>query len=148
MNDLEITIADRVRSLYAEHQALMLATSGGPVSPWITGVYFASDDLDPLLLIERAGKAYQNLRESPVVAFSISRNDAAHDFLQARAVARVLPDAEEDAVRARLVAKMPEFRTFTPCVAVRLEVTDLYVSSLASGWFPAKHLTLRALDAA
>jgi len=49
-----------------------------------------------------------------------------------------LPDDAEAAVRARLLAKMPWFQTYTPVMPLRIEAAELYVSSLTAGWFPAQ----------
>ena len=60
------------------------------------------------------------------------------DFVQARAVAEVLPPTLEPEVRARLLAKMSWYQTYTPVTPVRLDIEEALVSSLAKGWFPAR----------
>ena len=136
-------VREKILAVYAENNAISVATVGGPRSPWILGAYFANDGLDLVLLLEAHGKSFQNISADPAVAVSISQNDAMKDFVQASGVARILDAAEEPGVRALFVEKMPWFQTYTPVVPVRIEVTDVFVSSLTSGWFPAKQLSVR-----
>ncbi len=68
----------------------------------------------------------------------MSENDATKDFVQGAGRLVVLPESEMPKVLERLQAKMPWFRTYTPTVAVRVEVQRYYVSSFSRGWFPAK----------
>lgn len=135
------SILATAREVFSQNNALSLATSGGPVSPWLLGAYFASEGDDLVLFLEASGKSIANVRANERVAFLVSRNDAQQDFVQGSATARPLPPSEEAAVFARLAAKMSWFRNYTPVVAVRLEVRELLVSSFAKGWFPAKRVT-------
>lgn len=128
----------RAALVLASNDAIQLATAGGPVSPWVLGAYFVADGADLYLFLETSGKSARNVVASPEVAFLVSRNDAQQDFVQGRGKAILLPPDEEPAVRARLVAKMPWFQTYTPVLPVRIEIAELYVSSLSAGWFPAK----------
>lgn len=94
----------------------------------------------PLVFLEVGGKTMANLRESPRVAYVVSANDAMQDFVQASAIAEVLPASEYDRVMASLVEKMPWFKLYTECVPVRLKPTEVFVSSFAKNWFPAKRV--------
>ena len=131
-------ILNRALSIYDKNLAVQLATTGGSYSPWVLGAYFASDGADLLLVIESSGKTYQNLQKNRSVAFSISENDASKDFLQGCGEAVFLSPEDEAMVRRKLVEKLPSFQTYTPVVPVRIRVRELFVSSLQSGWFPAK----------
>jgi nitroimidazol reductase NimA-like FMN-containing flavoprotein (pyridoxamine 5'-phosphate oxidase superfamily) len=135
------SILAAAQAVFTANDAVSLATSGGRVSPWVLGAYFAADGNDLVLFLEQSGKSIANVRANPNVAFLVSKNDAQQDFVQGSAVARMLPPAEEEAVFAKLAAKMPWFRNYTPVVPVRLEVTELVVSSFAKGWFPGKRVS-------
>ncbi len=135
-------IQEVAESIYKENNALQLASTGGVYSPWILGVYFASIELDPVLLLETSGKTFKNLQIDKKVAFSISQNDAMKDFAQGSAVAELLDAKDEASVRAKLVEKMSWYQTYTPCTPVRLRVKELFVSSFSRQWFPAKVLKL------
>lgn len=126
------------QSVLASNNAVQLATTGAAYSPWVAGAYFAHDGADLILLLETSGKSLRNIQMNPSVAFSISQNDAMKDFVQGRGTAEILPDSDEPAVRAALVAKMPWYQTYTPVVPVRIRSSELHISSLTSGWFPAK----------
>jgi nitroimidazol reductase NimA-like FMN-containing flavoprotein (pyridoxamine 5'-phosphate oxidase superfamily) len=128
----------RASAVFAANDAIQLATAGGPVSPWVLGAYFVADGADLYLFLETSGKSARNVVANAEVAFLVSRNDAQQDFVQGRGTAIVLPPEEEPAVRARLLAKMPWFQTYTPVLPVRIEIAELFVSSLSAGWFPAK----------
>ena len=131
-------ILARAHQVFASNDAIQLATAGGPISPWVLGAYFVHDGADLYLFVETNGKTAANLAANPTVAFVVSKNDASQDFVQGRGRAVRLPDADEPAVRARLLAKMPWFQTYTPVMPMRIEVDELYVSSLGAGWFPAR----------
>ena len=153
--DTTSVIAARARAVLDDNPAIQLATLGGAWSPWILGAYFtrapkglhatsaAIPDLDLVLMVERAGKSLANLQVDARVALVVSKNDAAQDFVQGSGRAVLLPDGEADAVVAALVRKMPEYRLYTPCVPVRIELRELFVTSFAAGWLPARRLTLR-----
>ena len=128
----------RATTIFEANNAVQLATTGGIHSPWVAGAYFTQEGTDLFILLEASGKSLENIRSNPSVAFSVSQNDAMKDFLQGNGTAHVLTAEEEPAVRARLVAKMAWYQTYTPVVPVRIQSTELYVSSLASGWFPAR----------
>lgn len=137
-------VRDRIQNIFSKSDGLQLATTGTSYSPWIAGVYFAEEltdkSADLYFLAEQSGKTFGNLRQDPRVAISISKNDAKEDFVQARGIAEVLPAEEEARIRQMLVNKMPWYQTYTPCVPVRIRLEEVFVSSLASGWFPAKQL--------
>ena len=129
-------------ALLAQHAACVLATAGGPISPWVLGVYFAHEGNDLYLVLEQSGRTLANLRVDPRVAVLLSDNDATKDFVQAQGVAEILPGADEDRVRQRILAKLPWFATYTPIVPVRVRLSEASVTSLSRGWFPGKKLTL------
>jgi len=135
-------IATRAQTIFAKHNALTLSTTGGAYSPWTVGVYFAHDGLSLYTFVEESGKTIENLRANPRVSLMISDNDAQKDFLQASGKVHFLDQKEADSVRAKLEAKMPWYKTYTPVVPVRIDPTEVFVSSFASGWFPAKRIHL------
>lgn len=143
MNEEEKAIATRAQSVFAKNPSLSLATSGGAYSPWVAGVYFAHDGLALYTLVENSGKTMENLRANSRVSFLVSENDAQKDFVQGIGHAQLLDEEQAAAVRQRLEAKLPWYKTYTPVVPVRIDAEALLVSSLASGWFPAKRLNLR-----
>lgn len=124
------------------HDAVVLASSGGPYSPWLLGAYFAHEGTRLYLFLEREGKTRKNLGESASVALLVSDNDATKDFVQARGTVEILADDQEDVVRKKLLAKMPWYATYTPVVPVCISLAEAFVSSLGRGWFPAKRLQL------
>lgn len=125
-------------TLLQQHAACVLATAGGAISPWVLGVYFAHEGHDLYLVLEQSGRTLANLRADPRVAVLISHNDATKDFVQAQAIAEILPGADEDRVRQRILAKLPWFATYTPVVPVRVRLTEVSVTSLSRGWFPGQ----------
>lgn len=135
------SIAAKAQSIFRANNALSLATTGGPYSPWVLGVYFVSDGLTLYTLLEQSGKTMANVRANPHVSFMISENDAQKDFLQGTGELVLLPSEQEAVVRARLLAKLPWYQTFTPVVPVRINTKEIFVSSLTAGWFPAKKLS-------
>lgn len=131
-----------------QHPSMQLATTGGPYSPWVLGVYFAvearggSED-EPLSLtffLEESGKSLQNALVDPRVAFMVTSLDAKQDFVQGKGAITALDRDAEAEVRARLLSKMPWYATYTPVAPVRLVVDELFVSSFERGWFPAKKI--------
>jgi hypothetical protein len=134
------TVAAVAAAVLTTNDAVQLATTGGPYSPWILGAYFVRDGLDLLLMVEQSGKTLQNLKVDARVAFSVSKNDAMQDFVQGAGEASLLDDAEAEVVVARLTQKMPWYKLYTPCVPVRIQTRALFVTSLARGWIPAKQL--------
>lgn len=143
MSNTDAEVLERAQQIYAENNAITMATTGGRYSPWVLGAYFVHDGADVYLMVEKTGKTIENLRANARVAFSVSQNDAMKDFLQGVADAVILSDDEYDAVMARLKGKMPWYQLYTPCAPVRLETRELFVSSLSSGWFPAKRVAVR-----
>ncbi len=138
--DLHTEIKEKVLKIFSENDAVTVATTGGELSPWAAGAYFATDDLKIYLLLETHGKSFANIKENRHVAVCISKNDAMKDFLQASGKAVILSDSEEPEVRELIVKKMPWFKTYTPVTPVRIDVKKFYVSSFESSWFPAKEL--------
>jgi hypothetical protein len=131
-------ILETARAAYAANNAITIASTGGAHSPWALGAYFTHEGDSPLVFLELAGKTMANIRVNARVAYVVSANDAMQDFVQASAVAEVLMPTEYDRVMAALVTKMPWFKLYTECVPVRLKPTEVFVSSFARGWFPAK----------
>jgi nitroimidazol reductase NimA-like FMN-containing flavoprotein (pyridoxamine 5'-phosphate oxidase superfamily) len=136
------TIANRALEIFAANNSASLATTGGPYSPWVLGVYFANEGLSLYTFVEQSGKTIANLRANARVSLLISQNDAQKDFAQGIGRVSFLPESEAEKVRAMLVAKMPWYQTYTPVAPVRIDLDELFVSSFASGWFPAKVLKL------
>ncbi|HRE39932.1 MAG TPA: pyridoxamine 5'-phosphate oxidase family protein [Ignavibacteria bacterium] len=136
MDDLKQLIENHL----ANHNALMLATTGGEYSPWILGVYYFNDGLDIYFFLETNGKSMGNVRNNNSVAISVSQNDAMKDFLQGYGKIEVLPDDKEKFVRDGLVAKMPWFQTYTPVSPVKVKIEKSFFTSLERQWFPAKVL--------
>jgi nitroimidazol reductase NimA-like FMN-containing flavoprotein (pyridoxamine 5'-phosphate oxidase superfamily) len=134
-NELEVKILEIMNS----NNAVMLATTGTEYSPWILGAYYVNDGLNIYLLVEKGGKSYANIMKNRNAAYSISQNDATKDFIQGKAIVHVIPD-EEARVREMLLKKMPWYQTFVPMVPIKLESSKIFVTSLQSGWFPAKVL--------
>lgn len=130
------------RAVYAGTNAIELATVGADGAPWVLGAYFVHDGDDLLLFLEASGSSLQNVLREPRVAFVASQHDAMKDFVQGRGTAVRLSDSDEAKVRARLLEKMPWYVTYTPVVPLRVRVTDLRVSSLQRGWFPACRASL------
>ena len=134
-------ILEKAHAVFARNHALTLATSGAPgaaYSPWVLGTYFAHDGLDLVLFLETHGKSIKNVEHNAQVAFSVSENDAMKDFVQGRGLIKLLPQTDYDATLAKLTAKMPSFKLYTPSTPVRVVVQELFVSSFASQWFPAR----------
>lgn len=136
----------RAHAVFDENFAINVATARPPgedgmAAPWVLGAYFTRNGDDLLLFLEDNGSSLSNLKKNPKLAFAVSQNDAMKDFLQGAGTAELLPASEYDAVMAAMKAKIPGFQLYTPCTPVRVRVERLHVSSLTSGWFPAKVLT-------
>ncbi|MBZ0204349.1 MAG: pyridoxamine 5'-phosphate oxidase family protein [Ignavibacteria bacterium] len=135
-NELE----SKIFEVFESNNAIMLATTGTDYSPWILGAYYVSDGLDIYMLIEKGGKSFANISANKNVAYSISQNDATKDFIQGKAVVKILAAEDEQKVRDMLLEKMPWYQTFVPMVPVKIESSKVFVTSLQNGWFPAKVL--------
>ncbi len=127
-----------IDQLLSANNAVTIASTGGPYSPWVLGAYFAHEGLSLYLTLETHGKTMANVHANPYVALTVSQNDAMKDFLQARGKVTLLTATEDDAVRTRLVAKMPWYATYTPVTYCRIDLSEVFVSSFARSWFPAK----------
>lgn len=132
----------RAHAALDKSNAIVIASTGGPESPWVLGAYFVREGDDLLLFLETHGKTLANLRAQPDLAFLVSENDAMKDFVQGAGRAELLPEAEHAHVMAALVGKMPWFALYAPCTPVRIRPKRLHVSSFEAGWFPAKVLHL------
>ena len=133
-------VKEKIEKIFAENNAIMMATTGGEYSPWILGAYFATDGLDVYMLLEKSGKTMSNLEQSKKVAISISQNDATKDFLQGYGEIEILDDDQDERVRKYLTDKMPWFQTYTPVSPCVIRINKFFVTSLEEGWFPAKTL--------
>ncbi|MEP7146107.1 MAG: pyridoxamine 5'-phosphate oxidase family protein [bacterium] len=133
-------IKEKVLDILKSYDAIMVSTTGGEYSPWILGAYFGHDDLKIYLLLETHGKSFGNIKINNKVAISISKNDAMQDFLQGYGEAVIMDISEDKLARDMILNKMPSFQTYTPVTPVRLDVKKFFVTSLQSGWFPAKIL--------
>lgn len=129
-----------LHSTLAAHKSMFLATAGSDGS-WVSGVYFAEDGPHTLVLVlEERGRTLKAIKENPEVALVVSTGSPMEPFLQARATAEIVEDAEDEAVRQRLVTKVPEAAPFlaTPIRAVRLSVPRWRVTDIPNGWLPGK----------
>lgn len=128
----------RASAILSAHTTVAIASSGAKYSPWILNAYFAEVGTTLFAMLEKSGKTMANLRSNARVAIVVSVNDPTKDFLQAVATAEILDDRRDAEIRERLVGKIPYFQTLTPCAPVALRLDEIFVSSFASGWFPAK----------
>lgn len=133
-------IKEKILEIFKANDAISIASTGGEYSPWILGAYFATDGLTIYCFLEMAGKSYRNIFLNKNIAISISKNDAMQDFLQGKGTIEMLTTEEDDKVRNMLLAKMPWFKTYTPVAPCKIKIDKFFVTSLASGWFPAKVL--------
>ena len=133
-------IKEKILEIFKANDAISIASTGGEYSPWILGAYFATDGLTIYCFLEMAGKSYRNIFLNKNIAISISKNDAMQDFLQGKGTIEMLATEEDDKVRNMLLAKMPWFKTYTPVAPCKIKIDKFFVTSLASGWFPAKVL--------
>lgn len=127
-------------STLAAHKSMFLATACSDGS-WVSGVYFAEDGPHTLVLVlEERGRTLKAIKENPEVALVVSTGSPMEPFLQARATAEIVEGAEDEAVRQRLVAKVPEAAPFlaAPIRAVRLTVPQWRVTDIPNGWLPGK----------
>jgi len=137
------TVPDVLAALLRGAKVLKLATSGGPVSPWITSTYFVEDGLRGLhLILERGGKGMANIARSAKVALAIDGNDPFAPFAQAEGEARILEGDPAAQALAQLKIKVPEIAPLLmgPHWVVRLEIARWLVTSFPNGWFPAREL--------
>jgi nitroimidazol reductase NimA-like FMN-containing flavoprotein (pyridoxamine 5'-phosphate oxidase superfamily) len=138
---MEITqdeIKEKLVEVLDGNTAIILATTGGEFSPWILGAYYTTKEMSIYLLLETNGKSLANIKLDSKVAFSVSKNDATQDFIQGQGNAVILPDEDEANVREMLVQKMPWYKTFVPMTPIRINIKQVFVTSLQKGWFPAK----------
>ncbi|MFD9700898.1 pyridoxamine 5'-phosphate oxidase family protein [Lentzea sp. NPDC059081] len=129
-----------LHSTLAAHKSMFLATAGADGS-WVSGVYFAEDGPNALVLVlEERGRTLKAIKENPEVALVVSTGSPMEPFLQARGTAVVVEGAEDEAARQRLVAKVPEVGPFlaTPIRTVRIDVPRWRVTDIPNGWLPGK----------
>ncbi|KAA0211421.1 MAG: hypothetical protein OZ913_05405 [Ignavibacteriaceae bacterium] len=141
---MEQEIKDKILNIFSDNVAIHIATSGGEYSPWILGAYFAYDGLDIYCVLETHGKSFSNVSVNRNIAIEISQNDASKDFLQGFGVVEILPQSDTEKVLKMITDRIPWFKTYTPIVPVKLNISKYFVSSLAEGWFPAKVYEKRA----
>lgn len=136
-------VEDLLRATLAAHKSMFLATAGSDGS-WVSGVYFAEDGLQRLVLVlEERGRTLKAIRENAEVAVVVSTGSPMAPFLQAQAVAEIVEGAQDEAVRQRLAAKVPEVAPFlaTPIRCVVLTVPLWRVTDIPNGWLPGKEFT-------
>ncbi|MDX8054952.1 pyridoxamine 5'-phosphate oxidase family protein [Lentzea sp. BCCO 10_0798] len=129
-----------LRRTLAAHKSMFLATAGSDGS-WVSGVYFAENGLHTLeLVLEERGRTLRAIKENPEVALVVSTGSPMEPFLQARGTAEVVEGAEDEAVRQRLVAKVPEVEPFlaTPIRALRISVPTWRITDIVNGWLPGR----------
>ncbi|HEY4223359.1 MAG TPA: pyridoxamine 5'-phosphate oxidase family protein [Myxococcota bacterium] len=134
-------VLEKALATFTVNNAMTLATSGEPgadYSPWVLGTYFANEGPDLYLFLETGGKSIKNVEKNNRVAFSVSENDAMKDFVQGRGVLQLLSAGEYESVMRRMTSKMAWYKLYTPSTPVKLVTHELFVSSFASQWFPAK----------
>lgn len=136
--DIQTEIRGKILENFKINDAITIASTGGEYSPWVLGAYFASKELDIYVLLETSGKTMANLIKNKDIAVLISKNDAMQDFIQGTGEVEILDDSEEPEVRKLILEKMPWFQTFTPVKPVKIKIRKYFISSLQSGWFPAK----------
>ena len=141
--DASTQIAEVVADRLASSHAFTLGTTGSD-GPWVAGAFFAESGLFTLeLVLEQSGRTLRNLREEPTAAVIVAAGTPFEPFLQAQARAEVVTGDEDAAVRAALLAKVPEAEPFlrAPVVAVRLHVASWRATDVVNGWLPGKVLT-------
>jgi len=135
-------VADLVRNTLSAHKSMFLATSGSD-GPWVGGVYFAETGPFTLnLVLENRGRTLAAVREHPVVSVVVSTGSPMQPFLQAQALAEVVPPDDEALVRSILVAKVPEAAPLldAPVTAIRLSVRKWRATDIPNGWLPGREL--------
>lgn len=139
----ESTIERVVVERLASSHSFTLATAG-PEGPWVAGAFFVEADPFTLeLVLEKSGRTIRNITVNPTVAVLVAAGTPFEPFLQAQAEAEVVTGDDDAAVRARLVAKVPEAAAFlqAPILAVRLRVASWRATDVLNGWLPGKVLT-------
>ena len=137
------TIQQVVVDRLASSHSFTLATSG-PEGTWVAGAFFAESDPFTLnLVLETSGRTIRNITANPQVAVLVAAGTPFEPFLQAQAQAEILDGEQDAAVRAALVAKVPEAAPFlqAPIRAVRLRVDAWRATDVLNGWLPGKVLT-------
>lgn len=132
-----------LRDTLAAHKSMFLATNGSG-GAWVSGVYFAEDGLHTLVLVlEERGRTLKSINENPEVALVVSTGSPMEPFLQAQGTAVVVDGAEDEAVRERLVAKVPEVAPFlaTPIRTVKITVPRWRVTDIVNGWLPGREFS-------
>lgn len=140
----------RMAEILASHATVKIATSGGPVSPWVAAAFFAEDGLFSLeLLIEARGATLANMQADPRVAIMIEDGDAMRPFAQAQGLAVIEDGATRELFAAHIAAKTPSSARMVALpglVPVRLRIQRWRVTDVAAGWLPAREV--RRPDAA
>jgi hypothetical protein len=130
--------------LLAKHATVKLATSGGPVSPWIATAFFIERgpfELD--VLIEARGKTLTNLLAEPRLALMLEDGNPVAPFAQASAHA-IVNGSDRAAAERDVVAKTPssaQLMAIPTLVPVRIVVDRWLVTHVAAGWLPARELS-------
>ena len=129
--------------LLRAHRTLVLASTGGPVSPWIAAAYFAEADPFTLqLAIETGGKTMANLRADPRIAVMVAGPHPFALFAQGEGLVTIeRPGTAAHArIRAELIAKAPEMEPFfaAPMEHLRLRLRRWLLTDVTRGWLPAR----------
>ena len=138
---IEQVVVDRLASSHS----FTVATCG-PEGPWVAGAFFVESDPFTLeLVLEKSGRTLRNITANPQVAVLVATGTPFEPFLQAQAEAEIVTGDADAAVRAALVAKVPEAAPFlqAPIQAVRLRVSSWRATDVQNGWLPGKVLARR-----
>lgn len=147
----------RLAEILAAHSTVKIATTGGPVSPWIAAAFFAEDGLFSLeLLIEERGATLANIQRDARVAIMIEDGDAMQPFAQAQGIAVVLGDpGAREAFALHIASKTPasaQMVALPGLVPVRLRIHRWRVTDVKAGWLPSREVrgpdAVDAIDAA
>ncbi len=143
-DDPTAILSKRLVQLLASNRTLKIATSGGPVSPWVATAYFAeSGPFELHVMIESGGKTLANVKAHPRVAVMLENGDAFGLFGQAQGRAALVEAGAAERFQAEVVAKTPEsapLMRLPNLVPVRIEIDRWLLTDVGSGWLPAKEL--------
>jgi hypothetical protein len=135
------TPGQRLTSLLAESHVLKLATTGGPLSPWIAAAFFVEDGpFSLLLMLEGGGKTMTNLRADPRLAVMLECGDALAPFAQGAGKVR-LDGLDTKETIARIAAKTPESAPLLAIpgqLPVRIEIDRWWMTDVKAGLLPGK----------
>lgn len=99
-------VTQAITQLLARHKSLEIATTGGPVSPWVAGAFFAEAGLFRLkLVLETRGKTLANVTANNRIAVIVSADNPFTAWAQAQGTAHVVDGDDDAAVRAALARR-------------------------------------------